>query len=424
VSHQSALTVVAEVRPEAVDDLRDLLASMGDGVANGTVLDFEELTGIHFGRVVMLEPATDLKGRPLPASLLLLTDFDIARDRHIAELADRAGGGIDRLFGHCIGYPETPATPEQRAMFLRGYSVREQAKYVNWVGRTARQVRQEARLRDRIQEYLDTAAGDLEGLNAVDVRQRVQQLLEDDPNLHWARRPAEGLDRGFKLRELAHAVGLGLVFLIFLPLVLVLLPFYLVALRIHERRDPAPHVKAPPELAQRLGALEDHRVQNPFTAVGLLKPGLFRKLTALAILAGIDYTTRHIFKRGDLAGVKTIHFARWVFLDGGRRVIFASNYDGSLENYMDDFIDKIFWGLNIVFSNGWGYPRTRFLILDGSRDEQAFKDYLRLHQAPTRVWHTSYGRLSAANIANNARIRAGLQGQASEAEAREWLRSL
>jgi len=424
VSHQSALTVVAEVRPEAVDELRSVLESMGDGVANGSVLDFEELTGLHFGRVVLVEPATDLKGEPLPASLLLLTDFDIAKDRHIAELAERGGSGIDRLFGHCIGYPEAPATPDQRTMFLRGYSVREQAKYVNWVGRTARQVRQEARLRDRIQEYLDTAADELAGLDPLEVRQRIQQLLVDDPNLHWARRPAEGLDRGFKLRELAHAVGLGLVFLILLPLLLVLLPFYLVALRIHERRDPAPHVKAPPELAQSLGALEDHCVQNPFTAIGLLKPGPFRKLTALAVLAGIDYTTRHIFKRGNLAGVKTIHFARWVFLDGGRRVIFASNYDGSLENYMDDFIDKISWGLNIVFSNGWGYPRTRFLILDGSRDEQAFKDYLRLHQVPTRVWHTSYGRLSAANIRNNARTRAGLQGNANAREAQEWLRTL
>jgi hypothetical protein len=424
VSHQSALTVVAEVRPEAVDDLRSLLESMGDGVANGTVLDFEELTGLHFGRVVLLEAATDLKGRALPASLLLLTDFDIAKDRHIAELSELGGGGIDRLFGHCIGYPEPPATPEQRAMFLRGYSVREQARYVNRVGRTARQVRQEARLRDRIQEYLDEHADELAGRDAVEVRQRVQQLLEDEAPLHWARRPAEGLDRGFKLRELAHAVGFGLLFLILLPLLLVLLPFYLVLLRIHERRDPAPHVKAPPELAQSLGELEDHLVQNPFTAIGLLKPGPFRKLTALAVLAGIDYATRHVFKRGNLAGVKTIHFARWVFLDGGRRVIFASNYDGSLENYMDDFIDKISWGLNIVFSNGWGYPRTRFLILDGSRDEQAFKDYLRLHQVPTRVWHSSYGRLSAANIANNARIRSGLQGKASPKEAQEWLRAL
>ena len=187
---------------------------------------------------------------------------------------------------------------------------------------------------------------------------------------------------GFRLRELVHAIGVPLLVLllvlVFLPVVLIGLLVYLVLLRWHERRDPAPHVKPTPELVQELAALEDHLVQNPFTAIGLVKPGMFRRLTMRTILMGIDYSTRHVFNHGNLAGVKTIHFARWVSLDNGRRVMFASNYDGSLESYMDDFIDKIAWGLNIVFSNGFGYPRARFLILDGARDELAFKDYLRL----------------------------------------------
>ena len=67
--------------------------------------------------------------------------------------------------------------------------------------------------------------------------------------------------------------------------------------------------------------------------------------------------------------MKTIHFARWVFIDGKRRMFFASNYDGSLESYMDDFIDKVAWGLNLVFSNGVGYPRTSWLVRGGARNE-------------------------------------------------------
>jgi hypothetical protein len=183
-------------------------------------------------------------------------------------------------------------------------------------------------------------------------------------------------------------------------------------------------VKPPPELVQELAALEDHLAQNPFTALGLVKPGLFRRLTLAAVLYAIDYVTRHVFNRGNLAGVKTIHFARWFYLDGKRRAIFASNYDGSLESYMDDFIDKIAWGLNIVFSNAYGYPRARFLVADGARNELAFKDYLRLHQVPTRVWHAAYGDLTCANIAQNERIRNGLRGEATADEARRWLEAL
>ena len=80
---------------------------------------------------------------------------------------------------------------------------------------------------------------------------------------------------------------------------------------------------------------------NQFSAMGSVKPGLFRRLIMILVLSAIDYTARHIFNRGRLARVISIQFARWVFLDGKKRVIFASNYDGSLESYMDDFINKV-----------------------------------------------------------------------------------
>ena len=65
-------------------------------------------------------------------------------------------------------------------------------------------------------------------------------------------------------------------------------------------------------------------------------------------------------------------------------MLFTSNYDGSLEGYNDDFIDKVAYGLNASFSNGVGYPRTRFLFFEGARREQEFKDYLRRHRIPRR----------------------------------------
>jgi hypothetical protein len=122
--------------------------------------------------------------------------------------------------------------------------------------------------------------------------------------------------------------------------------------------------------------------------------------------------------------VKTIHSARWVALNEWRRVIFASNYDGSRESYMDDFVDKIAWGLNVSFGSGHGFPNTNWLFFDGAKDEQAFKDFLRRHLVATRVWHSAYGRLTNANIERNARIRAGLQGDADPDEARRWVQAL
>jgi len=165
-------------------------------------------------------------------------------------------------------------------------------------------------------------------------------------------------------------------------------------------------------------------VQNPFTSAGFLKPGPFRKFTGSVVLWGTSLLARHVFNHANLIGVKSIHFARWVFLDQKRRLFFASNYDGSLENYMDDFIDKIAWGLNIVFSNGVDYPPTRFLILDGALNEQVFKRFNLTHQLVTPFWYAAYQGLTALNIDNNAQIRAGLYGAVDEPAACAWLRRL
>jgi hypothetical protein len=169
-----------------------------------------------------------------------------------------------------------------------------------------------------------------------------------------------------------------------------------------------------------LEAIEDFVTQNPFTLAGSAKPGLVRRITVNAVLRGIDYASRHVFGRDNLVGIRSIHFARWVPIDGGRRLIFASSYDGSQESYMDDFIDRLAWGLNAFGSNGVGYPRTRWLLSGGARDEQAFKFYLRNHQL-TSVWYTAYGDLSAPNIDANTRLRAGLTHDLSPRQARTWL---
>jgi hypothetical protein len=418
VPYQDALTIVAPVRAGAVDDLKALLATMGNGVANGSVIDFGALTGVHFARLIVIDADTDQWGAPLPASLVLLSDFDVPAATHLDELVDTFGAGVDRLFGHCEGYPAGEPSRQERHDYLRRHVVREAARYVNTSGRTAQQIRQEAELRRTIDRFLDDR--DWSDYDPRDVRRALHELLKRDPALAWALEPAERPSLAARAREKAHLVAIPLATLPLVPLALVAAPFYAFVLRRHEKRDAAPHVKPSEELVHELAALEDHLVHNPFTALGHVKPSKFRRATLNVIMFYLAYAARHAFANGNLAGVKTIHFARWVFIDDRRRMFFASNYDGSLESYMDDFIDKLAWGLNLVFSNGVGYPRARWLVFGGCRDELAFKDYLRVHQAPTRVWYSAYGDLTALNVQENERVRAGLRG----GDARKWVQSL
>ena len=235
--------------------------------------------------------------------------------------------------------------------------------------------------------------------------------------------PPQPTPFGWGLRNLIHCIAVPIILLLLAPILIIYLPIFAFQLRRHEQQDP--EILPRPDLGhvQQLADLEDHDVTNQFSALGGVKPGHFRRWTVTFLVWILDYGARHIFNRGHLTRVNTIHFARWVFLDGKQRLFFASNYDGSLESYMDDFINKVAWGLNLVFSNGVGYPRTNWLILDGAKDEQKFKRYIRRHELPTEVWYNAHPGLTAFEMERNSRIREGIEKTfMNDNEIREWLK--
>ncbi len=422
MAHQEALTILAEVDPQRVAALEPVLDAMRKSPGKNDVLPFAELAGCHFGRVLFLPAAVDLQDRPIPPQLLMLTDCDGSADVHIEAIAETAGAGLDRLFGHCRDYPHQLASHEQRVAFLRRKRLRTHANYVHRQGRTVEQIRDEAKLREALQRFADQE--DFREIPATEVRRRLRAFVKNDAALRWALDAPRGVGLEFRVRNALHFTTLPFGLVALGPIVIPAALLLLLLVRLQEERDASPHVRPTPEHVRALAELEDFFAHSGFTAGGYVKPGWVRQAVIATVLPLIGWGTRHLFTRDSLAGVKTIHFARWIRLDGGRRVVFASNYDGSLESYNNDFIDLVAWGLNLVFSNGYGYPRTRWLLLGGARREQEFKDYLRRHQIPTPVWYSAYPQLSAVNVERNARLRAGLQGHMSEREARAWLRLL
>ena len=115
---QVAVTIVAPVRPARLDDLRQLLDRMGDDIAGNDVVPFGRLSDVHFARLVVLDATTDVDGRAIAPKLVYLSDVDGSLARHVEDLVDVAGAGIDELFGHCEGYPEAGATRRQRLACL------------------------------------------------------------------------------------------------------------------------------------------------------------------------------------------------------------------------------------------------------------------------------------------------------------------
>jgi hypothetical protein len=413
-------------------DLGVLLETMNSepGMADprNAVLPFSKFERLHFARLVLLDDAlqSDLEilklPRPrLPTYLAFLGDCDGPAREFLAELAQRAGDGLNKIFLHCEGF----VASANLLTWMMAHDKPLAANYVNWVGRTVQQVKQESALQRalaaRVPRNLVTSGAAAQQL-------RTKLLAFVDSEVRGGRlllTPNEPTPLVWQLANIAHALVVPLIGLVALPVLIFWLPLLIYKLRTRETSDPEICPRPQAESLLVLQELEDRDVTNQYTALGAVKPGLFRRWLVTVLLVLIDYACRHVFTRGHLARVQTIHFARWVFLDNKTRVLFTSNYDGSHQGYMDDFINKVAWGLNLVFSNGLGWPRTRWLILGGARIEQSFKRFQRRHQIPTQVWYKAYPGLTLADLKRNHDIREGLERtQMSDAQAIAWLKLL
>ncbi|MGY6274612.1 hypothetical protein [Methylomonas sp. MgM2] len=427
---QSNFMIVAAVRDGRKDALRELLSGMNKsvGLADPTnkLVPFGQFQRLHVARFAIIEAVTadeirafGKKPYPWQSTLVFLGDFDGDRKSFLADLAKRAESGLRRIFSHCEGYSDQ--TDLLRWMLAR--NVKPAANYVNWMGRTVRQVHEEAALHQSLREYLPKAVAEVGGENIRAVRQKLLSHVEMQKyagTLYLT--PKEATPWGWLIRNWLHKVGVPLILLLLSPLFLLLAPFLALRLRMLERSDPELFIRPGREHIEALAYKEDREVSNQFNVFGDIKPGLFRLLTFKFLMLLTDYTARHVYNRGFLTRIKTIHFARWVLLDRNRRAFFASNYDGSHESYMDDFINKAGWGLNATFSSAVGYPTTRWIIKDGAEREQQFKYTQRRHQQGSEVWYKAYPDLTAVELARNTRIRKGVEiRQENDDELREWL---
>ena len=421
MTRQSQLFVAAPILPDQRRPLADLLDTMTDAPGQADPLNqivpFGLIRTIHVARFIILDDPSladrvGYRGLPPeePVYLALVAEADGSADALLDALVEVAAPGLRRLFGHCEGF----ANGDDVALraWLAAHRIRPAASYVNMPGRTVAQVREEAELHRALRaerlRHPHLAPEDL--LPAL--RRAVQHI------------PLTSTKRatlGERVREIGHVLLLLALLAVALPLLVVLAPALLVVLRRHEKADD---VIAPRPLAERnrlLASYEDHDLTNQYSAIGSLKPGLFRRWLTIVVLWLISLAARQIFNRGRLGRVNTIQFASWTFLDHRRRIYFASNYDGSREAYNDDFINKVAFGLNMAFSNGLGYPRTRWLVLDGARHEQDFKRFLFHHQLPTDVWYKANRGLTTYDMARNTRIRKGLARPLAGDALRRWL---
>ncbi len=420
IVEQSALTVVAPIREGQEKQLDALLRGLRGRTAGGVTLALHKVQSLHFGRFVIL-PAVEGKD-PVPPKLAFESNYDGSLDDHLDELYAKNGQALDRIFSHCQGYAGGSGFME----FAKRKSVPSAAYYRAHAGLGVSQIQSDAAVRDAIEAWLDSEqrAGRLEKLSPREIRRGLMAHLVD------MRIDGQAPVLGHVERGLPHVPGNYFRFVLALLGRAFQLLWLLLRAPSYERQDAEEWRAHPPRLVDNQDAVlarihdsEDRVEQNGLTHLVPIKPGPYRHATLRAALWIVSNVARYLAVTGTLGGLSTIHFARWALLDDDR-VLFFSNYDGSWEAYLGDFIDKVSPWLTVVWTNTKWFPPTRWLFFDGAADERNFKHWTRTWQLENQLWYSAYPRLSVDAVLANARIREGAVGELDDKALEQWIEEL
>lgn len=474
---QSMVTIAAPVPIGAVQDLRaEIDATLGNpaSAAFCDAIDGEGTPFLHFASFHALEGSDATRGY-----LVLEFSADGDEDFVIAELARRAGSFFKPFFSRASDWNASTDIGRywNNHQIKIGYRLFDTVglAFCGTPGQSVETIRNEKLLAQTIARHL--AAQDV-AMRPLARLAEVRKAIAGSAELGWALNPAPppirtpatqpdlvaslGALAGPLLRVLlwplilvlvpiciwlawpsawsthpsgegaAHALadllrqitvfGIAFLALLFGAMTLILGSVYLVFVR-QEARDwvseRAPDHDEYHAMIQRENA--PGFAQNHMLSHTVMKPGVLRKLTIRLAFLVIARLTALNPRAGHLGDIGTIHFARWVTLPGTRDLLFFSNFGGSWESYLEDFINKAHQGLTAVWSNTVGFPRSRNLFQDGATDGERFKRYARASMVHTPFWYSAYPDLTTANIRKNQKIRRGLSAAMTEDDAVEWL---
>lgn len=364
---QSALTLILPIAgDENASWLEKELTGIGQQLGNGPKIDFSKSSLTHFVRFVIL-PVADTNSKA--KRLLFTSNLDGDLNGYAKELIDKGiASGLDTIFSKCEGYrPGTLLTEANAAAFLINNSIDSNAFYVALRGATRDIIQESADLRIKMDRELDK--GEVSAQDKINI----DRLFKECEAL---RKASSCLDNPQPTKKSFWAPFLAVLNNVW---------EWLVGIR-YDGNNPQITV----ETQNHLYDMEDLVTQNQLTVVVPVKKNFFSRFLLRLILWIISIQVKSV--KGTLLDLATIHFARWVIIDNGDNILFESNFDGSWENYIDDFVDHAATGMNLIWGNCIGFPRG------GARDIESFKAYIRKNQNPAQVYYSAYKDSTVRNI--------------------------
>jgi Dyp-type peroxidase family len=393
---QNALTVLTGIKPNQVAALDALLSRIGANLANKGLIRFHAMTRVHFAAWVILPGDS-----AFPATLVLETTYDGDLEDHLGDLVAHGSDALDAVYCLCEGYPPAGSKePWAVRQYLKMHSVKSAIFWTAFPGRSAANIRNAMAVRDDARRYLDEESRKwpLDRLTKVQLREKLTAHFVHGAAIRPEPSPVSKARLYWRLCR--NVVLLFSPALLFFPFGLALL----ILARIHELREAKIPNPPPHQLDDRIFR-DPPCALNHLTTLVNIKPG---RLFLLKVILGVyEILGKTIFILGGIAGLQTVHFARWIFLNNNRRLLFLSNHDGSWSSYLGDFSDQG-WGVTSIWSNTEGFPPARFLFGAGCRDIDAYAQWSRQHNVYAQVWYSAYPDETILNLTHDFELRDSL----------------
>jgi hypothetical protein len=397
----NVVIVIARVKTNETEPLKRTLEQINSSIHDNPYIRFDDDRYTHFARWIVFETPGS---RP---RLLYMSVFDGDLGSYIAEVV-RVSPGLDAIWGHCEGY----TGPGDFLRFIQTYSMPAQAPFYAFRAETLQSIRTKTAIRQQIERLVDlrnAANPNEQGLHAL-----IAGLLH-------AYRPSwlQGLRTAITtLLHNAFETTRAMIMAVIVKGASWLgqqgenMNFPRVSdacVSPAEQTEANAHITA-------LESLEDIFQQNQFTVIADIKPGQLWLLRLVFFLT--TYTNRYGWPRGQIIGLYTIYTFHWVLIDDNKRLIGFSNYDGSMENYIGDFLDKFGTGLDVYFKTCKGYPEG------GITDVPRFTSWVRQNQLVCQLYYSAYPGQNVLNILRDCEISETLSNRFDRAAVTEWLRRL
>lgn len=396
MTRQNAVSLQIPIIPNQIEAVTKLLNTGGNPSTADTFFSFANMPTVHFARWI-IAPRTE----KYQASLIYAANIDGDENDHLLDLVKILSSELDQIFSFCEGYPDEGSRNDtSRLLYLQNHVIKTPGFYVGAPNRTVEQVHQEAKLHSTVRDYVRDNGKNWS--SRKEAYTAIKKFLASETQWDWAREKYS-----LPKKNYIKSILLVLLILLILPLFLVFLVLIHFFYELRAKPFGKTQNQIPLEHLADLKAKEDIIYQNQLSQVFETKGGL-RKLGLKFFLWATSYAARTWFVEGQLMGTPTIHFARWVLIDGGKRFVFFSNFDGSFDEYLGDFVDNNGWGLNAIYGAAIGYPRTFFMFGGGSYKILEFMGWGRLTQVQTPIWYSAYPWYGLQQIVDRSKLRAEL----------------